>query len=394
MSRSDPFAGTPGEGWDPSGSGFYPEDAHVNANWIHEAPQKKAYTRWEGSAGYSNPIPDAVKGITAREMDKKSRQQERRDQILSSLVKHTKPEDSATILAGLRYGRGARTDKYRSGHIPIYFDKDESRYAAYDPIGHAISFSEVGFDKLSPEFIADTARHEGLHALLAEFNRDKNTLKNIGIEELYDLTDMARRTTHSGKTSAYTDFKNRNWDPRMKTASEQGSWDKWAAYQRELPPEEYGGAVSAHGKHPWGPATVNYSYIDDVETPISTGSQAPVKASIAGFNKPYVYQQTGLLNWPMADQHAFTAAQSAKYGDPNALFNMSAAMLAHPSSNIRSIHEQGLPDKALKSIESYLRSNPWQGAKFLDKKETFSEAKRSIKDIFEKYGIDTTLLWR
>jgi hypothetical protein len=143
----------------------------------------------------------------------------------------------------------------------------------------------------------------------------------------------------------------------------KAEWDSWVRFQRELPSEKMGGAVAGYDTNtlygsktvPWGPATVSYK-IDPItgeEIPVSTGSQAPL---------PGIRQETGLANWPMGSEHALVAAQAARYPslgqrDPYgklARFNRRAALIAHPDSRVRAIHEIDLPDIVLDKMQDYL----------------------------------------
>jgi hypothetical protein len=134
-------------------------------------------------------------------------------------------------------------------------------------------------------------------------------------------------------------------------------WDKWVAYQRELPPESMGGAVAGYGSKtaPWGPATV---WRDENLQPIGTGSGWANTSQNLG-NVPLYQPQTGLQNWPMAYTHALTQAQSQKYGSEEAQFNKSVALTAHPDSRIRALYEANLPEKVLDKIQDYLIENKW-----------------------------------
>ena len=154
-------------------------------------------------------------------------------------------------------------------------------------------------------------------------------------------------------------------------SSERGQqdWEDWLAYQRELPPEEYGGMVvgGEDGRTlPSGPATVNLRHVQDEEgnwkmIPVSTGALAAggegtpsyraaqsyffdpnaarsphsqLPANVATRWNPEagawsygaesnadqymgkVQSATGLRNWPMGSEHALLAAQAAQFDRP------------------------------------------------------------------------------
>jgi hypothetical protein len=148
------------------------------------------------------------------------------------------------------------------------------------------------------------------------------------------------------------------WEGSSKKGKEE--WDKWVAYQRELPSESMGGAVAGYGSKtvPWGPATV---WMDENMQPIGTGSGfANTSVQYTGqSNVPLIQSQTGLGNWPMAYVHALTQAQAQKYGGEQAKFNKSAALTAHPDSRIRALYEANIPEKVLDKIQDYLLENKW-----------------------------------
>ena len=99
--------------------------------------------------------------------------------------------------------------------------------------------------------------------------------------------------------------------------------------------------------------------MDENANPVGTGAgYANTSWNKDLRNVPLYQAQTGLDNWPMGDEHALTAAQAARYpggyyGDL-ARFNRSAALVAHPDSRVRAIHEVGLPDIVLDRMQDYL----------------------------------------
>jgi len=212
-----------------------------------------------------------------------------------------------------------------------------------------------------------------------------------------------------------------DWDPRMRTAGKtvwdrwekkeltgQDQWDKWVSFQRELPSEKLGGAVAGStdkwGQYqtgPWGPATVNYRFkynpdTDEVEkVPLSTGSGAslPIRTDPYGNSLPAVHQQVGLGNWPMGDEHALLAAQAARYpatpGEDDwygdlARFNRKAALVAHPDSRVRAIHDANLPDIVLDRMQDYLMET----GLMWNEDMTYSGAMDYLSSMLSEYEMD------
>ena len=173
-----------------------------------------------------------------------------------------------------------------------------------------------------------------------------NPLYNSNAQNTADTLAMRRQQLYGSSPP---------WEGSSKKGKEE--WDKWVAYQRELPSESMGGAVAGSGSKtaPWGPATV---WMDENLQPIGTGSGWANTSQNQG-NVPLYQAQTGLENWPMAYSHALTQAQAQKYGAEDAQFNKSAALTAHPDSRIRALYEANLPEKVLDKIQDYLIENKW-----------------------------------
>ena len=274
------------------------------------------------------------------------------------------------------------------------------------------AFFTPGLDRITLPSVTESStsqktRHELMHRLVQEM-RNTGALTEIGIPQMEAILDKFN-IEHQGPTTAL-DFMNfvsletygaaldagmttrspimdwdedqqkyafssplsysMDWDPRRRDAGQtrynwegkpqtgQDQWDSWVAFQRELPTEAGGGAVAGAGGRtaPWGPATV---WMDENMNPIGTGSgYANTSWNEDLQNVPFYQAQTGLENWPMGDEHALTAAQAARYPDSNygqlARFNRSAALVAHPDSRVRAIHEAGLPDTVLDRMQDYL----------------------------------------
>ena len=295
--------------------------------------------------------------------------------------------------AGMKYNTPA-------GIAPFAIGSKAGAGAFFTP-----NLDRITLPSVTESSTSQKTRHELMHRLVEEM-RNTGALKEIGIPQMEAILDKFN-IEYQGPTTAL-DFMNfvsletygaaigagmttrspitewdedqqkyvlssplsysMDWDPRMRTAGQraydwsgkpqtgQDQWDSWVAFQRELPTEELGGAVAGAGGRtaPWGPATV---WMDENMQPVGTGAGYANTSWNEG-NVPFYQAQTGLRNWPMGDEHALTAAQAARYPDSDygqlARFNRSAALVAHPDSRVRAIHEVGLPDIVLDRMQDYL----------------------------------------